>query len=207
MITLIELDKREGESGALQVVLPYSKTTFQVPANISIYGTMNTADRSIDQIDLALRRRFKFRAMVPDAAIIKTELGLNGIDANNIGGIDLIKLFNTLNARIELLLDSQHLLGHAFFLKVKTVDDIINVLENSVVPLLEEYFFDDLQKIQLVFNDLDDVGDLKKTAIYKHDLLAVDDYFTYSSDYTMDDKKHFHVSDGIDINSLKQIYT
>ena len=74
---------------------------------------MNTADRSIDQIDIALRRRFKFQPMLPDAGIIENELNLQGIDARDIGGIDLIRLFETLNARIEILLDSQHLLGHA----------------------------------------------------------------------------------------------
>ena len=77
-----------------------------------------------------------------------------GIDAHNIGGIDLIRLFNALNARIEILLDSQHLLGHALFIGCKTIEDIANVIKNSVVPLLEEYFFDDVQKIQLIFNDL-----------------------------------------------------
>lgn len=206
LITLIEPDKREGEAGALSVVLPYSKTVFSVPTNINVYGTMNTADRSIDQIDIALRRRFKFKPMLPDASVIEKELDLCGIDAHNIGGIDLIRLFNALNARIEILLDSQHLLGHALFIGCKTIEDIANVIKNSVVPLLEEYFFDDVQKIQLIFNDLDANGDLKATAIYKHEDLVADGYFPYAGDYMIDDKKHFYVSDNITKESLEQVY-
>lgn len=206
LISLIEIDKRQGETGALSVVLPYSKTTFSVPSNINVYGTMNTADRSIDQIDIALRRRFKFKPMLPSSRVIKTELELQGINAHDIEGVDLIKLFETLNFRIELLLDSQHLLGHAMFIGCKRVEDIVNVIKNSVVPLLEEYFFDDVQKIQLVFNDLDDNGDLRATAIYRHEDLAADDYFSYTGDYMIDDKKHYHISDKIEKESLEQIY-
>ena len=206
LISLIEIDKREGETGALSVVLPYSKESFSVPSNINVYGTMNTADRSIDQIDIALRRRFKFKPMLPSAKIIKDELALQGIDAHNICGIDLIKLFNNLNARIEILLDSQHLLGHALFIGCKTIDDISNVIRNSVVPLLEEYFYDDAQKIQMIFNDLDDNGDLRPTAIYVHTNLEVDKYFSYTGDYMIDDKKHYSVSDNITKDSLEQIY-
>lgn len=206
LITLIEPEKREGEAGALSVVLPYSKTAFSVPTNINVYGTMNTADRSIDQIDIALRRRFKFKPMLPDASVIEKELDLRGIDAHDIGGIDLIRLFNALNARIEILLDSQHLLGHALFIGCKTIEDIANVIRNSVVPLLEEYFFDDVQKIQFIFNDLDANGDLRPTAIYKHEELAADGYFAYTGDYMIDDKKHYSVSDSITKESIEQVY-
>lgn len=206
LITLIEPEKREGEAGALSVVLPYSKTAFSVPTNINVYGTMNTADRSIDQIDIALRRRFKFKPMLPDASVIEKELDLRGIDAHDMGGIDLIRLFNALNARIEILLDSQHLLGHALFIGCKTIEDIANVIRNSVVPLLEEYFFDDVQKIQFIFNDLDTNGDLRPTAIYKHEELAADVYFAYTGDYMIDDKKHYSVSDSITKESIEQVY-
>lgn len=206
LISLLEVDKRAGEAGALSAVLPYSKTEFSVPPNINVYGTMNTADRSIDQIDIALRRRFKFQPMLPDAGIIENELNLQGIDARDIGGIDLIRLFETLNARIEILLDSQHLLGHALFIGCKTVADIANVIRRSVVPLLEEYFFDDTQKIQLIFNDLDASGDLRPTAIYQHRDLLADDYFPYTGDYMIDDKKHYFVSEDITKASIEQIY-
>lgn len=206
LISLIEIDKRDGEPGALSVILPYSKQTFSVPSNINIFGTMNTADRSIDQIDIALRRRFKFIPLLPDDNAIETELRLVGGDAHDIDGIDLIKLFNALNSRIELLLDSQHLLGHALFIKCRTAEDISNVIINSVVPLLEEYFFDDRQKIQLVFNDLDDTGKLRSTAIYRSVTLLIEDNFAYTADYVIDDKKRFIVTKNISDQSLKQIY-
>ena len=206
LISLIEIDKREGETGALSVVLPYSKSLFSIPTNINLYGTMNTADRSIDQIDIALRRRFKFRPMLPSAKAIEDELHLQGYDAHDIDGVDLIKLFNTMNVRIEILLDSQHLLGHALFIGCKSLEDISNTIKNSVIPLLEEYFYDDVQKIQLIFNDLDDNGDLRPTAIYRHNILVADDYFPYTGDYMIDDKKHFSVSNNITKDSLEQIY-
>ena len=206
LISLIEVDKREGETGALSVVLPYSKTSFCVPSNVNVYGTMNTADRSIDQIDIALRRRFKFKPMLPSASVIEEVLDLCGINAHNIGGIDVIRLFNTINARIEILLDSQHLLGHALFIRCKTAEDLADIIKNSVVPLLEEYFFDDVQKIQFIFNDLDENGELRATAIYRHKDLAADDYFLYTGDYMIDDKKHYFVSDNITKESLEQVY-
>lgn len=206
LISLIEIGKRDGECGALSAVLPYSKTKFSVPSNVNLYGTMNTADRSIDQIDIALRRRFKFIPMRPDTKIIKDEMELSGFDANNIEGIDLIKLVETINARIELLLDSQHLLGHALFLGATNVDKIASVIRNSVIPLLEEYFYEDIQKIQLVFNDLDTNGDLRENAIYTHESLTADVYFPYTGDYVIDDKKHFKVADSITAESLKHIY-
>ena len=206
LISLIEVDKRAGETGALSAILPYSKTTFTVPSNVNVYGTMNTADRSIDQIDIALRRRFKFNPMLPSARVIEKEMELKGLDAHNIGGVDLISIFDTLNSRIELLLDSQHLLGHALFLGATTIETIADVIRNSVIPLLEEYFYDDIQKIQLVFNDLDDTGELRANAIYQHEDIVADNFFSYTGDYMIDDKKHYHVADNITIDSLKQIY-
>ena len=206
LISLIEVDKRAGQTGALSAVLPYSKTLFTVPSNVNVYGTMNTADRSIDQIDIALRRRFKFSPMLPNVEIIKNEMELKGLDSHNIDGVDLLQLFSTLNSRIELLLDSQHLIGHALFLGATTADAIAGVIRNSVIPLLEEYFYDDIQKIQLVFNDLDDTGDLRVNAIYQHEDIVADNFFSYTGDYMIDDKKHYHVAAKITIDSLKQIY-
>lgn len=144
--------------------------------------------------------------LLPDADIIANELELRGIDANNIAGVNLIKLFNTLNTRIELLLDSQHLLGHALFIGVNNAEDIANVIRNSVIPLLEEYFFDDMQKIQLIFNDLDDTGELRDDALYEHIALEADSLFSYMGDYMIDDKKHYHVKDNITADTLKHIY-
>ncbi len=207
LISLIELDKRLGEAGALEVKLPYSKTSLSIPRNISIYGTMNTTDRSLAQIDNALRRRFKFIAMTPSTEVVEKELRLQGIDSHNIGGVDLIKLINTLNARIELLLDAEHLIGHAFFMKCKNIEDISNVICHSVIPLLEEYFYDDLQKIQIIFSDLDEDGNLRDTAIYKHSILRGSDFFPYTGDYLIEDRKKFTAPKSIDKNSLLQIYS
>ena len=95
---------------------------------------MNTADRSINQIDIALRRRFKFIPLLSDSNVIKEELELKNIDANNIEGVDLIQLFEKINTRIELLLDSQYLLGHAMFLKVENLEVISNLIKNSIIP-------------------------------------------------------------------------
>lgn len=206
LISLIEIDKREGETGALSAILPYSKQVFSVPANINVYGTMNTADRSIDQIDIALRRRFKFSPMRPDSSIIKKEMELQGLDANNIDGVDLVKLVDTINSRIELLLDSQHMLGHALFLKATNLDNLAGVIRNSVIPLLEEYFYDDVQKIQLILNDLEPDGELKTNAIYLHDMLAADSYFSYIGDYMIDDKKHFKIAENITKEAIEHIY-
>lgn len=207
LISLIEIDKREGCANELSTVLPYSKETFVVPANLNIYGTMNSADKSIAAIDIALRRRFKFLPVLPQANVIKSELELVGIDATNIDGVNLLELFSVINARIELLLDANHLIGHSFFLNVRTAEDIGNIIKERIVPLLEEYFFDDVQKIQLIFGDLDENGDMKQTAIYRHKELAVDDYFSFVGEYLLEDRKQYYISDNIGVDSLKQIYS
>lgn len=206
LISLIEVDKRQGMANELSATLPYSKEPFVVPSNVNLFGTMNSADRSVGAIDIALRRRFKFIPMVPDSQIIADELRMNGTDPNNINGIDVIKLFDTMNSRIELLLDRNHMLGQALFLSVRTDIDIVNVIREKVVPLLEEYFFSDLQKIQLVFNDLDEAGELRDNAIYQHSTLTVDGFFDYIGDYLLDDKKHYTVNPEISPVSLRHIY-
>jgi len=207
LISLIEVDKRQGMANELSVTLPYSKEPFVVPGNVNLFGTMNSADRSVGAIDIALRRRFKFIPMVPNSKIIADELRMNGIDPNNVDGIDVIKMFDTMNSRIELLLDRNHMLGQALFLSIRTDIDIVNVIRDKVVPLLEEYFFSDLQKIQLIFNDLDEAGELRDNSIYKHSMLTVDGFFDYVGDYLLDDKKHYMVNPEISPASLKHIYS
>jgi 5-methylcytosine-specific restriction protein B len=147
LITLIEPSKRAGASEALSTVLPYSKQLFSLPIGLYIIGTMNTADRSLTGIDIALRRRFVFEEIEPDPGI------LEGVE---IAGIDIAKLLDTMNARIEALLDRDHRLGHAYFLGISADDDIAQlrqVFTTQVIPLLQEYFFDDWQRIRLVLND------------------------------------------------------
>lgn len=154
LITLIEPSKRQGEDEALSLTLPYSGDSFSVPNNLHIIGTMNTADRSLAMMDTALRRRFDFVEMMP-----KPELLAGCV----VAGIDLEQLLTTLNKRIEILYDREHTLGHAFFMPVKALMDagekaqaftaLVSVFQNKVIPLLEEYFFEDWHKIRLVLAD------------------------------------------------------
>jgi 5-methylcytosine-specific restriction protein B len=147
LITLIEPSKREGAAEALSVELPYSKRPFNVPANVYLIGTMNTADRSLSGLDIALRRRFNFREMPPQPELL---------DDLVIEGVNIGELLRVMNQRIEVLLDRDHCLGHAYFMSLKA-DDPLDRLElifrNQILPLLQEYFFEDWQRIQWVFND------------------------------------------------------
>lgn len=149
LITLIEKDKRAGGEEELEVTLPYSKDAFKVPQNVYLIGTMNTADRSIEALDTALRRRFSFKEFAPKSHLIKTE-GKSGQNAGLVNGIDLILLLDTINNRIEKLIDKDHKIGHAYFLKVHDQQTLLHAFENEIIPLLEEYFFGDFGKIGLV---------------------------------------------------------
>ena len=141
LITLLEENKRKGNPEQLEVVLPYSKEVFSIPNNLYIIGTMNTADRSVEALDTALRRRFSFTEMLPKADLLRD---------NKIEGINLETLLNTINSRIEILLDTDHTIGHSYFMTVKTLDDLKLVFKDKVIPLLQEYFYGDFGKIGLV---------------------------------------------------------
>lgn len=150
LITLIEDTKREGNSDASSAILPYSGAEFSVPNNVYILGTMNTADRSIALLDTALRRRFSFIEMMPNAAVLE---GINTISGEQL---DVSRMLRTINKRIEFLYDREHKIGHAFFMGLKdnpTKEKLASIFENSVIPLLQEYFYEDYQKIQLVLGD------------------------------------------------------
>lgn len=145
LITLIEKDKRLGKEEELKVTLPYSNDKFGVPSNLYIIGTMNTADRSVEALDTALRRRFSFREMPP---IYNLE-GLN-FEYEGIKGSDILK---TINRRIEKLLDRDHLIGHSFFLLGKNEDPETKLIQSfyqNLIPLLQEYFYGDYAKIGAV---------------------------------------------------------
>lgn len=140
LITLIEEDKRSGKEEALTATLPYSKKAFSVPPNLYIIGTMNTADRSVEALDTALRRRFSFEPMLPDAAII----------TESPEGIDLPEMLNTINARLEALLSKDHTIGHAWLMKIDTLEKLQSAFKNKILPLLQEFFYNDYAKIGLV---------------------------------------------------------
>lgn len=147
LITLIEEDKREGEENELSTVLPYSKTNFSVPPNLYIIGTMNTADRSIEALDTALRRRFSFIEMPAKHEIIRSQ---GNVPDGILNGIDLTDLLKTINKRIEKLIDKDHMIGHSYFLNISNLKGLKSTFQNKILPLLQEYFFGDYGKIGLV---------------------------------------------------------
>src|SRR5690554_577961 len=147
LITLIEEDKRSGKDEALEVTLPYSKDKFSVPPNLYIIGTMNTADRSVEALDTALRRRFSFKEMMPNPELLSEERD-NG--KTEIEGINLEQLLKTINERIEVLVDRDHTIGHSYFLNVQSEEDLKDVFKDKVIPLLQEYFFGDYSKMEMV---------------------------------------------------------
>lgn len=147
LITLIEESKRLGNEEALEVKLPYSKEILGVPANLYIIGTMNTADRSIEALDTALRRRFSFSEMPPNPELVNRQLFIDNYDLN------LKELLVTINNRVLLLLDKDHLIGHSFFMQVNNPDQLRQAFAWQIIPLLQEYFYGDYGKIALVLGE------------------------------------------------------
>lgn len=159
LITLLEDSKREGQPDALSVKLPYSGEDFILPSNLYIIGTMNTADRSVEAIDTALRRRFVFEEMLPDISKLETD----------IDGINVQALLTAINDRLTALKDKNHTIGHAYFMNCKTAVDVLHVLCFKVLPLLEEYFYGQQELIEVVLsseffveNKFEFAGDRKK---------------------------------------------
>lgn len=150
LITLIESTKRAGLEEAASAILPYSGKTFSVPSNVYILGTMNTADRSIALMDTALWRRFQFIEMMPDSDVLRK------IHADKVEDLDVAAMLDKINERITFLYDREHTIGHAFFTGLKddaSLSKLQSIFEKSVIPLLQEYFYEDYQKIQLVLGD------------------------------------------------------
>jgi 5-methylcytosine-specific restriction protein B len=145
LITLLEPSKRLAAPDELEAELPYSGDRMSVPPNLYVIGTMNTADRSIALMDTALRRRFAFREMPPRIDLLATD----------VEGIDLRALLVAINDRIERLFDRDHVLGHTYFLGIDSFDELVERFRSQIIPLLQEYFFEDWRRIQEVFNDLE----------------------------------------------------
>ena len=142
LITLIEESRRLGNEVETKVTLPYSGKSFGVPNNLYIIGTMNTADRSIALLDTALRRRFEFKEMMPDPSQIRRD----------IKGVNLEELLKKMNERIHVLLDREHQIGHTYFLGVEDMESLKKAFQNKIIPLLQEYFYDNWENINLVLN-------------------------------------------------------
>lgn len=138
LITLLEDDKREGGVEAARVKLPYSKEDFSVPSNLYLLGTMNTADRSVEALDTALRRRFSFVEMPSQPELIEPAV---------VGDVDLRVLLRTINERVEQLMDKDHHIGHSYFMGLQSADDLKRMFATKVIPLLEEYFHGDAKKV------------------------------------------------------------
>ena len=141
LITLIEDSKREGEKEGMKAILPYSKESFSVPNNLYIIGTMNTADRSVEALDSALRRRFSFREMMPDKQVIVPK---------EVEGIILPQLLESINQRLEVILSKEHTIGHAYLIGINNIADLKHAFNNKIIPLLKEYFYGDFGKISMV---------------------------------------------------------
>lgn len=185
LITLIETSKRVGQAEGMKAKLPYSQQLFGVPDNVFIIGTMNTADRSIATIDTALRRRFQFKEMMPDADV------LNGIIVEDISVSDMLV---RMNKRISVLYDREHTIGHAYFIPLRdnpTIEKLAEIFENAIVPLLQEYFYEDYEKIRLV------LGDNTKDNKEEQFIIAVDDDYNElfgSSDIGFDDSVTYEIN-------------
>lgn len=204
LITLIEPTKRIGASEQTTALLPYTGEEFGVPNNVHILGTMNTADRSISLMDTALRRRFKFIEMMPDIEVLK-ELGILEID-----GIDVPAILKVMNERIEYLYDREHTIGHAFFTPLvgeenQSIQNLAHIFLNDILPLLQEYFYEDYSKIQLVLGDNAKTDDINKFVLDTK--VKLKNVFKGNPDIDLPEKKYEIQTEAFyRTDSYKQIY-
>ena len=193
LITLLEKDKRKGNPEHIEVKLPYSGKDFSVPNNVYIIGTMNTADRSVEALDTALRRRFSFVEMQPDPKILSEEKYVK------YKKVDLSKLLETINKRIEVLIDKDHQIGHSYFIGIQDLEDLKRTFKDKIIPLLEEYFYGDFGKIGLVLGE----KFIEQTKYEEKEFAA----FPYETGF-LEDKKIYHITSFSDWDekAFKSIY-
>ncbi len=213
LITLIEGDKRavyseDGEKlSGMELTLPYSGSLFGVPKNLDLYGTMNTADRSIALLDTALRRRFNFQELMPDPGVISGSRGDGYIEDGEGGVINLRALLKAMNQRIRFLLNRDMTLGHAYFINVRDFAGLQNVLLTQIIPLLQEYFYEDWHRIQLVFCDVGPVGEKLEPQIICHETLNEQEILGFDHD-DYEDLVEYRVSvrDEITPDAIRKVY-
>ena len=213
LITLLETDKRVvyGDDGSVKsgmtLTLPYSGEKFGVPSNLDVYGTMNTADRSIALLDTALRRRFQFEELMPDASVINGSSDNGQIDDGEGGTIDLRKLLEALNRRIRFLLGRDMTIGHSYLINVRDFDDLKNVLYSKIIPLLQEYFYDDWHRIQLVFRDVGATGEKLEPQIIRHAEMKKEKILGFDHEGFEDSVEYSTTpEDEITPNAIRKIY-
>lgn len=203
LITLIEEDKRLGKEEALELILPYSKDKFGAPPNLHIIGTMNTADRSIEALDTALRRRFSFVEMPPNYTVLSdNSVSIEGKFKLNDHELDLVELLRVINDRIEILLDRDHLIGHSYFMKVNSPESLKDAFSKQIIPLLQEYFYGDYGKISLVLGEGFCKGEradrkIKFAAAKDYDISVFDEKVIYKIENVS--SKEFDISKAIEI--------
>tara|TARA_R110002167_G_scaffold51814_3_gene149932 strand:- start:1784 stop:4405 length:2622 start_codon:yes stop_codon:yes gene_type:complete len=213
LITLIEPDKRTtplttvDPAQGMRLTLPYSGDAFGVPKNLDIYGTMNTADRSISLLDTALRRRFQFKELMPDSGLINGSRGDGYIEDGEGGVINLRDMLDAMNKRIRFLLNRDLMLGHAYLSKVRTFSDLKTVILNQFVPLLQEYFYDDWHRIQLVFRDVGSAGEPLEPQIIVHETLTSENVLGFDHD-DFDELADYRVAPPEEItpDAMRKIY-
>ncbi len=191
LITLIEETKRIGADEEMEARLPYSNESFGVPSNVYILGTMNTADRSIALMDTALRRRFDFIEMMPESKVLR-RLNADKVESDE-KTLDVAQMLDIINKRIEYLYDREHTIGHAFFTplsKDPTIECLGSIFEKSIIPLLQEYFYEDYGKIQLVLGDDGKTGENKQYQFIKDTEVKSSDIFNTPPDMDLPDKKY-----------------
>ena len=202
LISLVEEGKRIGESNELRATLPYSKEKWGVPSNVYLIGTMNTADRSIERIDTALRRRFHFIEAMPNPSLLEKYKQVRKAD-NTLVDLPLSELLTAMNDRITYVFDREHQIGHSYFLDIHvdsngvySLKDLAHVFRSEIVPLLQEYFYNNYQKIRYVLGIGDSTTSSDDNIITEKERSAYASYNFESIDEGDDEEKVYEVNNG-----------